>query len=593
MRINKFHLLVLVCFLTLLGTTVPMLQGQSATSDEIKIASQPYEPEASGTIKVQSTMVDMSVTVRDGKGQLVSGLRKEDFELYDQGKKQNISAFTTELAHPPATKAPEHVEAAALPPAPPPLPKPRFLGFYFDDENMSTADLAFTRKAAEGFINKNMEETDRAGIFTSSTTVTQQFTSNKQQILDTLAKVVSHQRSATLRGMSCPNITPYEAYQIVKFFDTHSDVFDMALAQAVQCNCHPAPDRSELPDGKWRGLVQTQAATVLSLSEQFAQDSLGVLGDVIRYMGRMPGRRMLIMASSGFFSRTDKVQHSQDKMIDSALKAGIVINTLDAQGLAADWIGGDPADGPPMVVGRGTGGAFNALQDEILVDEREVSSDSMSVLASSTGGKFFHNSNDLAGGLVEIAALPEVTYSLSFYPDDIKENGSYHSLKVKVPGHSDVTVSTRPGYFAQSHEKNSPSAKFQKLNKQVMMNEPVSEVAIDVTTQSGTIATGESALKVVTHVNGKSLVFKKENNLRTERLIFISAFFDLQGHYLAGNETVMDMNLKEASYAQISKEGVDARTTLQAPPGTYRLREVVQDVVGGRLGASSHTVEIH
>jgi hypothetical protein len=161
-----------------------------------------------------------------------------------------------------------------------------------------------------------------------------------------------------------------------------------------------------------------------------------------------------------------------------------------------------------------------------------------------------------------------------------------------VPGRGDVTVSTRPGYFAQSHENNSPSAKFQKLNKQVLMNEPVSEVAIDVTTQSGTIATGESAVKVVTHVNGKSLVFKKENNLRTERLIFISAFFDLQGHYLAGNETVMDMNLKDASYAQISKEGVDARTTLQAPPGTYRLREVVQDVVGGRLGASSHTVEI-
>lgn len=589
MRVNKFHFLVMMCVGVICIVAVPMLRGQSATSDEIKIASQPYQREENGTIKVQSTVVDMTVVVRDGKGQLVTGLKKEDFELYDQGKKQNISAFTMELAHPPATKVPEHVEAAALPPAPPPPAPPRYLGFYFDDENMSTADLAFTRKAAEGFINKNMEETDRAGVFTSSTTVTQQFTSNKQQILATLAKLVSHQRSATFGSTACPKITPYEAYQITKFFDTHSDVFDMALAQAVQCNCIASDASCPVQQAR---LVQTQAATVLSLSEQFAQDSLGTLGDVIRYMGRMPGRRMLIMASSGFFSRTDKVQHSQDKMIDSALKAGIVINTLDAKGLAADWVGGDPADGAPTVLTGGSGGAFNALQDEILSDEREVSSDSMSVLASSTGGKFFHNSNDLGGGLVEIAALPEVTYALSFYPDDLRENGVYHSLKVKVQGRSDVSISTRPGYFAQSHERNSPSAKFQKLNKEVMAADSITEVGIDVTTQSGTIVTGESALKVVTHVNGKSLVFRKENDLRTERLIFISAFFDMQGHYLGGNETVMDMNLKNASYAQISKNGVDAHTTLQAPPGTYRLREVVQDVVGGRLGASSRTVEI-
>jgi len=363
----------------------------------------------------------------------------------------------------------------------------------------------------------------------------------------------------------------------------------MAVAQAIQCNCLPTDPGCPADMQK---MVQTQAATVLSLSEQFAQDSLGTLGDVIRYMGRMPGRRMLIMTSSGFFSRTDKVQHSQDKMIDSALKAGIVINTLDAKGLAADWVGGNPADGPSNVIGGASGGAFNALQDEVLSDERAVSSDSMSVLASSTGGKFFQNSNDLGGGLAEMAALPEVTYALSFYPDDMKENGAYHSLKVKVPGRSDVSISTRPGYFAQSHEKNSPSAKFQKLNKEVMANDTLSEVGIEVTAQSGTIATGESALKVVTHVNGKSLVFRKENNQRSERLIFITAFFDLQGHYLGGNETVMDMNLKDATFAQISKDGVDARTTLQAPAGSYRLREVVQEVVGGRLGASSRTVEI-
>lgn len=585
MRIKQFLLLVLVCVLA-----VPMLQGQTAQSDEIKIASQPYIPEEPGAIKVQSTIVDLTVIVRDANGKLVTGLKQSDFQIFDQNKQQTISGFNMELAHPPAMKIPEHVEVAVLPPAPPVPNPPRYLGFYFDDQNMSSGDLTFARKAAVGFIEKNMEETDRAGVFTSSTTLTQQFTSNKQQVMETLGKLISHQRAANFGSTSCPRITPYQAMQIVQMFDTHSDAFDLALAQAVQCNCLTAGDAN--CTSQQARLVQTQAATVLSLSEQFAGESLGVLGDVIRYMGRMPGRRMLIMCSSGFFSRTDKVQHAQDRMIDSALKAGIVINTLDTKGLAADWLGGNPADGPPNIVAGN--GRMNALQDEFLSDERDVSNDSMAILASSTGGKFFQNSNDLGGGLVEIAALPEVTYALSFYPDDLKENGAYHTLKVRVPGMHDVSISTRPGYFAQSHERNSPSARFQKLTKQVMTNDNITEVGAEVTTQSGTNATGESALKVVVHVNGKSLSFKKENNnIRNERLIFVTALFDMQNHFLGGNEAVMDMNLKDSTYAQISKDGVDAKTTLQAPPGTYRLREVVQEVVAGRLSASTHTVEIH
>ena len=122
-----------------------------------------------------------------------------------------------------------------------------------------------------------------------------------------------------------------------------------------------------------------------------------------------------------------------------------------------------------------------------------------------------------------------------------------------------------------------------------------------MTTQSGTLGSGESALKVKVHVNGKSLSFRKEttggtdgkgSNIRAERLIFITALFDMQGHYLGGVEAVMDMDLKDATFAQISKDGVDAHSTLEAPPGTYRLREVVQEVVGGRLHASSQTVTI-
>ena len=608
MRARQIVTLVLVCVVA-----VPLLQGQTPPNEEIKIVSQPYVPNENSAIRVQSTIVDLNVVVRDAKGQLVTGLKKEDFEIYDQGKKQIISAFNAELAHPPAVKVPESIEAQAEPPAPPPLVPPRFLAMYFDDENMSTGDLVYARKAAESFVEKDMAEADRAGVFTSSTSVTQQFTSDKKQMLDTLAKIVSHQRNATFGSTSCPRITPYEAMQITQSFDTHTDVFDMALAQAVQCNCATDVGNSSAMATcvvEQSNQVRTQAATVLSLSEQFAQESLGVLGDVIRYLGKMPGRRMLIMTSSGFFSRTDKVQHAQDKMIDAALHSGIVINTLDAKALAGEWIGGNPADGPSEALSPRTAGAasatgkvvistsgstagMNALQQRVADDEREVSSDSMAVLASSTGGKFFHNSNDLTGGLVQIAALPEISYALAFSPGDLKENGAYHNLKVAVPGIRGATISARPGYFAPSQEQNSVGAKFQKLDQEVMASDTLTGVTVDVTTRAEPLASGESALKVNVHVNGLGLSFKKENKARTERVIFVTALFDMQNHFLAGVEAVMDMALKENLFAQVTKDGADAKSTLNLPPGTYRLRTVVQEVVGGKLAASSRTVEIH
>jgi len=576
-RFKHFLLLAIVCL-----TAVPFLHGQSAPpaeEEEFKVISQPYVPQDSNAIRVQSTMVEVSVVVRDGKGNPISGLKREDFEIDDQGKPQRISFFNEEVAHPPVKPMPQ--TTAEAPPAPPPPVPPRYLGMYFDDENMSTGELVYARKAAETFVRNTMAETDRAAIFTSSETVTQQFTSNKQQVLDAIAKLISHQRIRAFSG--CPEIGPYQAYQIGQMFDTHSDALDLAFAEAKSPQCHVCDGE---PDPECIRFIQTKAATVLSQSEDNAQDSLGVLGDVIRYMGKMPGHRMLIMASGGFFGQSTKVQHNVDKMIDAAIHAGIIVNTMDAKGLAADY---DPSQIGQEVA---LGGALQGYRDILNSDERDVTTDSISAIAYGTGGKFFHNNNDMVGGIKQIAEMPESSYVLGFSPEVTKDNGVFHNLKVKVPQQHDVSINARPGYFAPSKEQAVPGVKFQKLNKQVMGSDTLSEISTDVTTTSGTLATGEPALRVTVHVPGRSMQFKKENKRHIERLIIVSALFDMKDQYLAGNEVVMDMKLKDATHTNIARDGVDSKSTFQAPAGTYRLRQVVQEVVGGKTSAISRTVEI-
>jgi VWFA-related protein len=587
-RFGSIKTLPLILGLCVLAACV--LQGQTISDDEIKIATQPYTPVSPNAIRVQSNLVQVDVVVRDSDGKPVGGLKKGDFQVFDNGKQQTISLFEAETSHPQptqaamgttsATSAPTTAEVSA------PVHKPRYIGMFFDDKNLPQADLVTSRRAAESLIKNHLEPTDQAAVFTTSTEVTQPFTADKQLLLAALAKINTR---LPLNPGGCPRLTPYQAYQITQDHDQYSDALNLALAEAQTTCC------TGLPTQQCIELIDLSAEVAVSLQENWARDSLGILGDIIRYVGTMPGKRVLVMSSSGFFSQTDVVQRVRDKMIDSAIRSGVVINTLDAKGLAAEWLGNCPDtdlychDGGKA---DPVSGAMVALAEEFSGDERDVADDVLESLADGTGGTFFHNNNDLTGGLREIAAEPEYSYSLGFSPDVVRDDGSYHTLKVKTPGLHAINVKARPGYFARTKQEDLPTVKYQRLNKEVNLSDTLSELPTELNMTNGVLATGESALKITVHVDGRGLQFKKLGGRHAERLLFVTALFDQAGHYLTGEETVTDMTLKDETKTRIAHEGATARFVLRAPPGVYRLREVVQEVVGGHINAQSQPVEI-
>jgi VWFA-related protein len=76
-----------------------------------------------------------------------------------------------------------------------------------------------------------------------------------------------------------------------------------------------------------------------------------------------------------------------------------------------------------------------------------MSEDVMAEFANGTGGTFFHNSNDLAGGFKQLAQAPEYVYLLEMSLDKVKADGAYHRLKVKVD-RDHLNVEARRGYVA-------------------------------------------------------------------------------------------------------------------------------------------------
>jgi VWFA-related protein len=78
--------------------------------------------------------------------------------------------------------------------------------------------------------------------------------------------------------------------------------------------------------------------------------------------------------------------------------------------------------------------------------------DVMAELADATGGTYFHNSNDLSGGFRKLTLAPEYLYLLEFTPQDVKQDGSYHRLKVKL-AQDGLKLQARRGYFAPKASK--------------------------------------------------------------------------------------------------------------------------------------------
>ena len=266
----------------------------------------------------------------------------------------------------------------------------------------------------------------------------------------------------------------------------------------------------------------------------------------------------------------------------------MIINSLDAKGLVAEVSNMDE-DGRPIRLKDN----WLSLYDQFVTANREMQNDPLAILAEGTGGRFYHNRNDLDVGLREMAAAPDVSYMLTFSPVDLKANGAAHALKVQLVNSHGLKVEARRGYVAPSPNPTDVEKKQRKLDSAVLAEDSLDALSAQVTTEPGVSGAGEPILKVAVHVDANKLPFQTQGDRRVERLVFITALFDQQNHFLTGVQGIMDLRLKKDTLETISTQGLDAKLSLQAPTGNYRLRQVIEEVSDGRMSATSRPVEIH
>ena len=399
-------------------------------------------PEAQSPIfRAERNEVEVVVMVRDAKGQAISGLTQGDFQIRDNGKLQTISNFAVLGAtrQAPTVQPPGDSSMAIRPDT----VQRRFIALFFDDIHTEPGDFARVQKAAARFVQDSLQPDDRVAIFRTSENAEVSFTNDRPKLLAAIDALRVHPAENSSKVTQCPRISDYEAYLIANRLDP--EALNTLVERLLDCMCPPPRDPSICPNPEdLKGIVEGDAKSLWQVQKDASQHLLAALDLAVQALETMPGRRVLVLSSSGFLS--GDLERDMDRVIDNALHGGVVINALSAKGLYADSPDGNLSE-QRLDGTRSVSAARSRYETQEFSARMEAENGAMTNLADSTGGRLFKNNNDFLRGLNGLAG-PEVGYVLAFSPDPLKHDGKFHKLKVEIKAHDKVSVYARKGYFA-------------------------------------------------------------------------------------------------------------------------------------------------
>jgi VWFA-related protein len=562
------------------------IAGQVAAEKEITT----QEVQSPFKVQVQRNMVLVRVIVRDSIGRPISHLKKEDFRLWDNGKPQEIDQFAEESssrnpAMPPQGPEKEPGEETGSERAPA-SPTPRnYQALYFDDVQTKVEDIARARDAADRYLAAALTPDSRVGVFTSSGQGNLDFTDDRSKLHEALFNLRPRPFVSTETN-ACPDIGDYQAYLIVEQHDTNA--IDIAVDEYFQCNCLSLPPAAQAScRAQGQNVAEQDAMMVMNMSEWRSTGVLRGLEQVVRRTALLPGQRSVIFVSPGFLSYLLESQIAA--VAERALRSNVVVNALDPRGLYVIIPGGDASQ--PSVV-TPSSGALVARKQQIVEQEISQAEDVLYGFAADTGGRFFHNSNDLDMGFRQVGALSDVYYVLAFSPRNLKFDGRFHKLKVSLVNPAHFTLQARRGYFAPKASENAATRAKEEIEQAVYSPDEMKELPIDVHTQFYKVNEADARLAVLTHLDMSSVRFRQEQDRHLNNLTFVTVLFDRDGKYVMGKEKQVEFRLRDATLAGLTRTGITVKTEFDLKPGTYLVRQIVRDSEAGQLSGLNRSVEI-
>ena len=376
------------------------------------------------TFQVEVNFVDIDAVVTDERGNFVADLNKNDFELFEDGKPQEISAFS--LVDIPAPRQDRNVAAPSAPLTvndvksnAQPISGRLYL-IVLDDLNVSPLRTQVVVRSARQLIERHFGSNDIAAVtYTSGRAdAGQEFTSERALLLAAIDKFQGRKLRSTVLEKAD------------QYFQQH--------LKELEVNAPNDTDPQQTPQsGTVRGPIGYSDIT--TDADDFerghrAQQVLATLRKLAEYMGGIRGRRKaLLMFSEGidypiydvFGSQaaTTVVMATRDT-IAAAARSNVSFFAVDPRGLV-----GITSETIELTAAADPHLGFDARG---LLADMYLSQDSLRTLADETGGYAAVNANNVGTALDRIVRANSTYYVLGYYPAKTPRDGRFHKIEVRT-----------------------------------------------------------------------------------------------------------------------------------------------------------------
>ena len=552
------------------------------------LPDQPALPalaETSGiTLKITSRLVDVGLVVYDKKGHPVINLKSDDFEVYDNGRKQEIRFFSEVADQTPAaqtaSEAPQRSFSnragdAAAGAAATPATEAGATILLLDASHIAWSDLSNARRQILAFLAA-APPGERIGLYSMSSfdfRVLAEISTDHAELITRL-----NQWMPTAQSVS--QAQEEETRNRQQFNEVHH----VADLNAVNGN------RLDLPGG-----MTTTDSQLRNQGIDPARASLVILAGVARRLAAVPGHKNLVWVSSdnvfADFSDQDVGIDKGGKYLDGyALRAQEAMNDahvavypMDVSQLETAAIGADiqhrnveltPAakEAAGNLPNDFTGGRITAAMHQdihpIQWPVRQV--------AEATGGRIIRRSGDLAAALSEVVEDGRAAYQLSFSPQG-PADGQYHAITVKLSAmQRGLALRYRTGYLYTKE----PATLKERFQEAVWRPVDANELAL---TANVVLTDAGANLKINIAAGDLSLVHQADRWMDKLDVFFIQR--DDAGLHAQVEGKTLGLRLMSSTYQRLLPTGIPFEHLVHLQPETASLRVVVVDENSGRMGS--------
>lgn len=418
--------------LFLLFAIVPVL-AQAQTQDDV--------------IRVKTELVQTAITVTDKDGKFVDGLTPDQFILTVDGKPFDIK-FLERVTAGSVREAQLTSVNGSVPTAAADTritSRGRTIIFFVDDLHLSLDSLNRTRGTILHFIDNEMGNRDFVAVASASGQVgfLQQFTNNKAVLKAAVERLLFKPNLARGFGMSYAPMSDYMALLI----DSKSDpkIMDVYILECLKNSSAPKKLGGRAAEAirmSCETQVKSNARAILIQSAAVTEDMYNSFDSLLRTSARLPGRKLAFFMSDGFLleagPRGRDLQTKLQSVTDAALRAGVVVYTIDAKGLVSTAV-----DATNNRVMDPNGRLESAHMREIWATQ-----DALHALANDTGGRAVRNQNYFDKWVSKALVETSNYYLLAWRPEsDEQKERTFRHVEVKVNGRPELSVHLPKGYF--------------------------------------------------------------------------------------------------------------------------------------------------